>query len=270
MSYKQLLSVCAVSLDVDDQNTISRKMKHLHKDLSIVKDSIIKHPDLYVLHQHEEDLRDYKKELSDVRNDLLSLELKEEDKLNVQLSVLERTMFVHKSISDSDRDAPSNGKGVKLPKLEVPKFDGNIIHWKSFWEQFYISVHDQTNLSDPEKLVYLQHSLKDDSAKDTIKGLSHSGDHYAEPIECLKSRYDRPHLIHQTHVHKILDGPCIKDGTGQELRKLHDTIQQHLRALKAMDYDPSGPFITSVLCFSGKDIHKQLMMCPIIRNFWTF
>ena len=174
MSYKQLLSVCAVSLDVDDQNTISRKMKHLHKDLSIVKDSIIKHPDLYVLHQHEEDLRDYKKELSDVRNNLLSLELKEVDKLNVQLSVLEHTMFdccleVRKSISDSDRDAPSNGKGVKLP------------------EQFCICVHDQTNLSDPEKLVYLQHSLKDGSAKDTIKGLSCSRDHYAEAIECLES-----------------------------------------------------------------------------------
>ena len=63
----------------------------------------------------------------------------------------------------------------------------------------------------------------------------------------MKSRYDRPRLIHQTHVRKILDIPRIKDGTGQELRKLHDTVQQHLRALKAMDYDPSGPFITSVL-----------------------
>ena len=183
---------------------------------------------------------------------------------------IESCLEVRKSIRDSDCDAPSNGKGVKLPKLEVPTFDSNIIHWKSFWEQFCISVHDQTNLSDPEKLLYLQHSLKDGSAKDTIEGLSRSGDHYAEAIECLKSRYDTPRLIHQTHVRKILDIPRIKDGTGQELRKLHDTVQQHLRELKAMDYDPSGPFITLVLCFSGKDIHKQLMMCPIIRNFWTF
>ena len=133
VSYKQLLSVCTVSLDVDDGKIISRKMKHLHKGLSIVKDSIVKHPDLHVLHQHEEDLRDYKKELSDVRNDLLSLVLKEEDKLSVHLSALECAMFdwwleVHKSISDSDHHAPSNGKGVKLPKLEVPTFNGNIIH----------------------------------------------------------------------------------------------------------------------------------------------
>lgn len=29
--------------------------------------------------------------------------------------------------------------------------------------------------------------------------------------------------------------------------KLHDTVQQHLRALKSMGYEPSGPFITSTL-----------------------
>ena len=38
------------------------------------------------------DLRDYK-ELSDVRNYLLSLELKEEDELSVQLSALQHAMF---------------------------------------------------------------------------------------------------------------------------------------------------------------------------------
>ena len=56
-----------------------------------------------------------------------------------------------------------------------------------------------------------------------------------------------PRLIHQTHVHMILEAPSLKDGSGKELRRLHDTVQQHLRALKAMDYEPSGPFITSVL-----------------------
>ena len=167
---------------------------------------------------------------------------------------------------------------MKLLKLEVPTFDGNIINWKSFWEQFCISVYDQTNQSDHEKLVYLQHSLKDGLAKDTIEGLSHSGDHCAEAIVCLKSRYDRPHLIHQTHVRKILNASRIKDGTGQELQKLHDTVQQHLRALKAMDYDPSGPFITSVLelkldqttMFEWKKHTQTINDVPIIRNLWTF
>ena len=68
-----------------------------------------------------------------------------------------------------------------------------------------------------------------------------------EAVDCLKSRYDHPRLVHQTHVKMILDAAPLKDGTGKELRHLHDTVQQHLRALKAMDYKPSGPFITSIL-----------------------
>ena len=45
----------------------------------------------------------------------------------------------------------------------------------------------------------------------------------------------------------IIDAKPLTDGSGKELRQLHDTVQQHLRALKAMDYEPSGPFVTSIL-----------------------
>ena len=131
--------------------------------------------------------------------------------------------------------------------MKLPKLDGNILHWRSFWEQFCVSVHDRPNLSDPEKLVYLQQSLRNGSAKSAIEGLSRSGEYYAEAVKCLKSRYDRPRLIHQTHVRVILEAPPLKDGSGKELRRLHDIVQQHLRALKTMDYEPSGPFITSIL-----------------------
>ena len=45
----------------------------------------------------------------------------------------------------------------------------------------------------------------------------------------------------------IVKAPALKDGTGKELRRLHDNMPQHLRTLKAMGHEPSGPFITSVL-----------------------
>ena len=45
----------------------------------------------------------------------------------------------------------------------------------------------------------------------------------------------------------ILEATPLRDGTGKELRRLHDVIQQHLRDLKAIEYKPSGSFITSIL-----------------------
>ena len=45
----------------------------------------------------------------------------------------------------------------------------------------------------------------------------------------------------------ILDAAPLKDGDGREIRILHNTVQQHVRALKSMDYEHSGPFITSAI-----------------------
>ena len=116
--------------------------------------------------------------------------------------------------------------------LLLPLFDGDIIHWKQFWDQFVVAVHGKTSLSNAEKTVYLQHAIKDGSAKNAIEGLFHSGDKYEEAVECLQSRYNRPRLIQRTHVQLIVDAPSLKEGSSKELRRLHDTVQQHVRALK--------------------------------------
>ncbi len=67
-------------------------------------------------------------------------------------------------------------------------------------------------------------------------------------MECLKSRYDRPRIIQRTHVQLILDTPSLKE---RELRKLHNTIhntiQQHVRALGTLGCELPGKFITSMI-----------------------
>ena len=255
---QQLITLCTSSLDSSPRKIASRRLSHLQKTLSTIGKAIASSDstaDPCLLRQYEEQLGDVKRELTDIRNSLLPLDLDEDDDLCTTQSGLEKKVFdcslQIKKLLHHPSEAPSStttdGKGVKLPKLEVPTFDGNILNWRSFWDQFCVSVHDRSTLSDSEKLVYLQHSLKNGSAKKVIEGLSRSGEFYTEAIECLKIRYDRPRLIHQTHVRMIVEALQLKDGMGKELRRLHDTVQQHLRALKAMDYEPSGPFITSVL-----------------------
>lgn len=136
--------------------------------------------------------------------------------------------------------------GVKLPKIDVPSFDGDILQWRQFWEQFCISMHDRTNLTNAEKMVYmyLRQSLKHGPARSIIKGLAHSGEQYEEAIT---SRYDRPRLVHQAHVRMILESPQLREGSGKELRRLHDTLQLHTRALKSMGKEPSLSFITFIV-----------------------
>ena len=109
-----------------------------------------------------------------------------------------------------------------------------------------MSVQDRTNLSNAEKIVYLQHAIKDGSVRNANEGLAHSADSYNEAVECLKACFDRPRLIHHTHVQMIVNTPPPKEGNGKELRHLHDSIQQHARTLKTLACELPGKFITSM------------------------
>lgn len=241
-----------------ESRIFQRRFTQLRLDLDQIRDSIEGHSpdeDTCLLNQLEERLMDLKIEHREIRSALLSSDIEEDDPLYSELSETGKAIFDHalqiKKLLHSQATAAALATerkgGVRLPKMDVPTFDGDILNWRSFWEQFVISVHNRTDLADAEKLVYLQQAIKDGSAKQAIEGLSHSGEHYPEAVSSLRARYDHPRIIHQTHVKKILNTPPVKDGSGKELRKLHDTLQQHLRALKSMEYDPSGPFLTSVI-----------------------
>ena len=59
---------------------------------------------------------------------------------------------------------------VRLPKLEIKKFYGNILEWQSFWDQFSSAIHNKENISNIDKFTYLK-SFLCDSANHTISGL---------------------------------------------------------------------------------------------------
>ena len=106
---------------------------------------------------------------------------------------------------------------VRLPKIEVPTFNGNVLEWNLFWEQFEVSVHSKIHISDTEKFAYLRQAVKDGPARHVIEGLAHSATNYANAVECLHKRYDKPRQTHKAHVRAILDASSIRDGTGKEL-----------------------------------------------------
>ncbi len=256
MQVDKLIS-SGTSSEREQVTVVEKSLKHLEKSLSILFGKVSAFSsdgDICLLQQYEAQLAELKNKLSDARRGLLSLRTDIVD-LNGLLSRVEEALFdcllkvcklLHSQLPSSP-SSHSDVKGVKLPKLDVPTFDGNILEWTTFWEQFKILVHYRVNLTDSGKLTYLRHALKGGTAKSVIEGLSRSGEHFTEAITCLKSRYNKPHLIHQAHVSKIVETPNLKDGSGKELRRLQNAAQQHLRALKAMGYESSGSFVTSML-----------------------
>ena len=201
--------------------------------------------DTCVMLQYEEQLSGYKSELSSVSRDILSIE--GTDELAEKESKLSKILFnacvsVKRLLGRKPQHTLVHGEEgrVKLPKLDVPVFDENIVNWIPFWEQFRISVHDRGKLSDPE---YLKLALKDGHAKTVVEGLSGSGENYKEAVDTLRKHYNRPRLIHQAR-HSLCTKPQGRQRPGTPTST---QCSQHLRALKTMECEPSGSFVTSLL-----------------------
>lgn len=250
---------------IDGRTLIERKLSQLESRVEQVSKACSKltadPKELHMIDLYSEQLTEFKRELSDIRNEAISLARDNKDPLIGMVQNMDRQLFdlsvtakqlLYKSAPAATAMAPPvapppEKHNVKLPRIEVPSFNGEMLEWQTFWEQFSIAIHDRKDISNTQKLVYLRQSLKDGTAKSSIEGLSSSGEQYDEAVASLKDRYNRPRVLHQSHVKQIYELTSLKSGSGKELRKFHDTAQQHLRALKAMGQEPSGPFVTSLL-----------------------
>lgn len=200
-----------------NRTVIERRLAQLQARLAAINGDVRRltgdPSEVHMVYLYQEQLSDLKRELSDLRNEALVIAddtsdplctaIQERDGEIFDMSVkVKKLLYLPSLASEAAGSLTPEPRGVKLPKIDVPMFDGELLSWQTFWEQFSIAIDGRSDLSTTEKLVYLRNSLKDGSAKTMIEGLSHSGDQYGEAITSLKSRYNRPRLIHQTHVRK--------------------------------------------------------------------
>ena len=135
--------------------------------------------EIHLAHLFQEQLCELQRELSDFRNEVLVITPDFKNPLYVAVQQQDRDLFeisanvkkllyqiipipmpVTPSSMSVATDSDSGRRpGVKLPKMEVPTFNGDRLQWQTFWEQFDVTIHSRTEISDTEKLAYLRHAL---------------------------------------------------------------------------------------------------------------
>ena len=138
---------------------------------------------------------------------------------------------------------------VKLPKIELPKFNGNIVDWPTFWDQFESAVHSQIGLSDIDKFSYLK-TLLSSSAQECISGLTLSNENYKEAILLLKERFGNTQLLINAHMESFINLPRVKSmNQVSDLRNMYDQLEITVRNLKTLNVVPEtyGSFLVPLL-----------------------
>ena len=81
--------------------------------------------------------------------------------------------------------ATSVSSNSHLPKLTLPKFDGNVLMWQTFWDSFESAVHLNHTLTDVQKFSHLKSQLIDEASR-TVAGFSLTNTNYIEALNLLK------------------------------------------------------------------------------------
>ena len=147
------------------------------------------------------------------RNSNLKLKGRERihlEKLKVEMGVKLKSSYVE---ANTEGTVVRNyGNTVKLPKLELKKFDGNILKWQEFWYAFDSTINQNERLQRVDKFNYLRSQLVG-SANETIAGLDLTNNNYDIAIKPLKERYAKKQILIDTHYAQLINLPIAMSKT---------------------------------------------------------
>lgn len=138
---------------------------------------------------------------------------------------------------------------VRLPKLTIKPFNGNVTAWTTFWDSYKSTIHENRDLSDIEKFTYLR-SLLSHAAAEAIAGLSLTAANYNEAIQILSKRYGNKQQIVNKHMELLLRVDVVASQHDVKgLRRLYDTVESNVRNLKSVGVKSEnyGALLSSVL-----------------------
>ena len=196
-------------------------------------------------------------EPEDIESDVLdSLEI--QDTIIEKLTLLKRFLEKTSSITGTTTGSPPSPEvtaaatgrtatASRLPKLDLPRYAGDLLGWQTFWDSFKAAVHTNSSLTGVEKFNYLRAQLDGEAAR-TVSGLSLTDTNYEQSVSLLESRFGKKQRIIHAHMQALVDLP-MPSNTAASLHQFYDAIECHIRGLQSLgkSMEPLGDFLIPIV-----------------------
>lgn len=168
---------------------------------------------------------------------------------------------------------------VRLPKIDLPVFQGHYQHWLEFRNTFISLIHSRSDIDNINKLHYLRASLKG-SALLVIDNLDFKAENYEAAFKLLCDRYDNKRLLVNNHVRELFNVEHMRSESCFAIRRLIDVTNKNLRALSTLD-QPTQYWDTLIIHMMAEKLdsvthrvweeyRNSLTMPPSLTTFITF
>lgn len=175
----------------------------------------------------------------------------------------------HPARTEPRGSSSSGDTATRLPKLDLPQFSGNPLHWQPFWDSFKAAVDSNTSLTGVQKLSYLRAQLQGE-ASEVIAGFQLTDASYTSSVELLKERFGQEYKQINAHMQALIDLPAPSTTTSS-VRQFYDAIESHIRSLTALGQteDSYGSMLTTILLGKIPGKMKQTMARAHGKREWT-
>ncbi|XP_023221566.1 uncharacterized protein LOC111623278 [Centruroides sculpturatus] len=174
--------------------------------------------------------------------------------------------------SNASFEGQANSASIKLPKIELPTFDGDYLEWIKFKDLFSAIVHNNATLTNAQKLHYLKSVLKGE-AEQLLHFIEVSEGNYTESWKILQDRYENERQIINSHFKALFQQPRARTDSASEIKRLLDTTVKHVRALAVLKLPTDHWDHILVYTLSNKlddETRKQWELKATTTTFPTF
>lgn len=168
-----------------------------------------------------------------ISEDEIKLELEIRDKFEGQFYNALAVCEVLLNSNKRHEECAKTNSMAKLPKISLPKFEGNYDNWLEFRDTYLSLIHNSKQLDNIQKFHYLRSSLTG-SALQVIKSLEFSNNNYLIAWDLIERRYNNNKLLCHTYIKGLFTLNSITKECPIQLRKMIDSVSKNLRALKLL------------------------------------
>lgn len=153
----------------------------------------------------------------------------------------------------------------KIPKLELTSFSGDPSNWSVFYQNFKSVIHDNTALSNTQKIQYLIPQLSG-KALNVCAGIPATGENYDIIWDTLVQRYEDKRFLLTHYIDQILGFRPINAPTPAALDAFSDKFSSAVAALKSVDVNDLADFIITHIALSKLDKETLYFFEQKFRN----
>ena len=146
----------------------------------------------------------------------------------------------------------------RLPRIELPSFNGESGRWRSYWEKFSNALNKDPTLTDVDKLSFLLMTTKCQEGKDIIDSHTRQGPNYYAAVQALKDCYDQPRVACRTAHKSFTDHTWKLNNEG--IGKIITLIQRTVASLEECGVDSIEKLYTVI---------AELHMPDEFFRYWT-